>query len=51
MKAKEKTKKIPVVIISANQDLREITRESGADGSLAKPFNIEDLLLTVTRLI
>lgn len=51
MKAEEKTRRIPVVIISANQDLRKITRDSGADGSLAKPFNIEDLLSTVNKFV
>lgn len=48
LRAKEETSKIPILIISANNDTEKIAKESGADGFLAKPFDINDLL-SITR--
>lgn len=36
-------KNIPVILFSANADIEEICKNTGADGYLKKPFNIEDL--------
>ncbi len=47
LKSKKKTKDIPVIMISANKDTAKIAKEAGADGFLAKPFDIKDLLSTV----
>lgn len=40
---------IPIVIVSANNDTEKIAKAAGADGFLAKPFELEDLLGTVER--
>jgi DNA-binding NarL/FixJ family response regulator len=42
-----------VVIMSSNSasDVREACIAAGADGFFAKPFNIEDLLASICRLI
>lgn len=44
LKTNEATRTIPVVLMSANSDLQAIAREAGADGYIAKPFEIEDLI-------
>lgn len=49
LKAKEETKHIPIVIMSANNETEKITRETGADDFLLKPFNIDDLLRIVKK--
>lgn len=47
LKTKKSTKHIPVIMISANKDTEKIAREAGADGFLAKPFDMKDLLSKV----
>src|SRR5579863_3467641 len=44
IKGKSKTKHIPVILMSANNETEKITKQVGADDFLLKPFNIEDLL-------
>jgi DNA-binding response OmpR family regulator len=51
IKGKPKTKDIPLVMMSANNETEKITKESGADDFLLKPFNIEDLLYIVKKHI
>ena len=41
------TRHIPVLFISANANIQEITNESMADGFIAKPFEMEDMLTKV----
>jgi two-component system, OmpR family, alkaline phosphatase synthesis response regulator PhoP len=41
------TKNIPIVIISALNDIDKIAKTTGADGTLSKPFMMKDLLKTV----
>lgn len=41
------TKDIPVIMISANKDTEKISKESGADDFLTKPFEMKDLLKKV----
>ena len=43
LKADEKLKHIPVIMFSANRDIKQIAFESGADDFLAKPFEIAEL--------
>jgi CheY-like chemotaxis protein len=38
LKKQEKTKHIPVIMISANPDIAELSRDAGADGYIEKPF-------------
>lgn len=35
---------IPVIILSANNEIESISKRSGADGFVAKPFEIKDLI-------
>lgn len=47
LKNSPKYRDIPVIILSANNEIESISRRSGADGFLAKPFEIEDLVNTI----
>lgn len=51
LKQSQATKDIPVIMISANYDIREITKDSGADDYLAKPFELQDLLSKVNKYL
>lgn len=44
LKANSATRHIPVILMSANSELQTIAEESGADGFIAKPFEIDDLI-------
>ncbi len=35
--------KIPIIYFSANNDIKALAQQAGADSFLAKPFDIEDL--------
>ncbi|MDP8974687.1 MAG: response regulator, partial [Actinomycetota bacterium] len=41
---------VPTVVMTAARDAPAWAREIGADGCLAKPFDLSDLLTTVERL-
>lgn len=49
IKKKPKTAHIPILLVSANSDIKDIAKEAGADGFLAKPFDIDDLLAIVQK--
>ena len=49
LKAREETKHLPIVLCSASRDGERMAREAGADGFIAKPFALDDLLATVAR--
>lgn len=51
LKTNEKSKNIPVLIISASPRLEQMVKLAGADAFQEKPFQIHDLLETVHRLI
>jgi len=51
LKKDEKTKAIPVVLFSAFPDADKLAQKCGADGFLAKPFNVIDLLDTIERYV
>jgi len=51
LKADPVTLDIPVLMISASREIRESALESGADDFLAKPFDMDDLLEKVAKLI
>lgn len=44
LKSSDRTKDIPVVFISANSHIREITEQYHADDYIAKPFEMDFLL-------
>ncbi len=49
LKSNKKTKHIPIIMISANKDTREIAKEAGADDFIAKPFEMDKLLAKVEK--
>lgn len=49
LKSQQETQKIPVIILSALNDVEKKAKEAGADGFLAKPFNISDLLTLIKK--
>jgi CheY-like chemotaxis protein len=51
LKAENHTKNVPIIMISANNEIEQIAREVGADGFLRKPFDIDDFLQTVAKYI
>jgi DNA-binding response OmpR family regulator len=51
LKAQESTRHIPIIMISANKDTEKIAREAGADDFIGKPFDIDDLLGKVRKLL
>jgi DNA-binding response OmpR family regulator len=46
-----KLKTIPVIMISAKHDAKQVAEEAGADGFLAKPFDINELLEMIKKLL
>ncbi|MGZ3776485.1 MAG: response regulator [Mucilaginibacter sp.] len=44
LKQNEKTRGLPIVMISASKDIERSAIEAGADDFLAKPFDMNDLL-------
>lgn len=51
LKASKKTKKIPIIMISAHPDADKSTRMVGADDFLAKPFEVDELLSKVASFV
>ena len=47
LKTEAATAHIPVILVSANMHLQELTRESRADGFMTKPFDLEELVAVV----
>jgi CheY-like chemotaxis protein len=51
LKQRASTKAIPIVMISASAATEETAEPFGADAFVAKPFDVDDLLDLVARLI
>ncbi|MBI4067654.1 response regulator [Candidatus Gottesmanbacteria bacterium] len=51
LKSDEKTKKIPIIMISANNEGARLAKEVQAEEFLAKPFDIDDLLNIVNKYL
>jgi CheY-like chemotaxis protein len=51
LKDNEKTRDIPVLFISANSNIQAIAKECGAEGFIAKPFDMEMLLNKVNDVL
>ncbi|GCE16293.1 response regulator [Dictyobacter kobayashii] len=51
LKSQEETKKLPIILISANRETEHIACEAGADDFLAKPFDLDDLLAKIEQHI
>jgi len=50
IKARNSTKDIPVILVSAEFNVSQLAQESGADGYLPKPFNIKELVDQVNQI-
>jgi len=51
LKSKIETKNIPIILMSAHSDIKIKSGNAGADGYIAKPFDIEGLLQIIKRYI
>lgn len=51
LKSDPKTAPIPVVVLSAHSDGSQAASESGADGFLEKPFDVDVLVSTVEEYL
>lgn len=49
LKSREKTKNVPIIMISANNEGEKLAKESNVDGFIAKPFEINDLLKVIKK--
>lgn len=49
IKAMEEYSSVPVVYFSANNDIEKLAEEAGADAWLAKPFNLDDLEVLLSK--
>lgn len=43
LKAKPSTKSMPIIMVSANNNVEKMAKEAGADDFIAKPFDIDYL--------
>ena len=51
LKQNQQTRNIPIVLISASQDIERSALEAGANDFLAKPFDMNDLLAKIAQHI
>ena len=51
LKADADTRAIPVIMITAKPDMRELFELEGIDGYLTKPFSAEDLLPKIAGIL
>ncbi|ELR73720.1 response regulator DrrA [Fulvivirga imtechensis AK7] len=51
LKNTPKYQDIPVIILSANNEIENISKRSGADGFIAKPFEIKELVDKINSYI
>lgn len=51
LKSQEKTRHLPILLVSANRETENIAREAGADDFLAKPFDLDKLLEKIERYL
>lgn len=49
LKSKKTTKHIPVIMVSANKNVKKISQDAGADGFLSKPFEMKELFSIITE--
>jgi DNA-binding response OmpR family regulator len=51
LKSQDETKAVPVILISASNDLKVSAEKAGADDFLAKPFEIDCLLSKIEKVL
>src|SRR5947209_4432851 len=49
LKSQEKTKRIPIIMMSAHPDAKQSVKVVGADDFLAKPYDVDDLLAKIAK--
>ncbi|WP_316819576.1 response regulator [Pedobacter gandavensis] len=49
LKGDERLKNIPVIYFTANNDVKSLAAQAGADGYLSKPFDIQELEDIIVR--
>ncbi len=50
LKSEADLKNIPVVYFSANSDIESLAQKAGAQTYLAKPFDLDDLVSTISKV-
>lgn len=50
-KTSNRTKDIPIIMISAHPDIKKSVQEVGADDFIAKPFDMQDLLKKIDHCL
>ncbi|WP_316771477.1 PleD family two-component system response regulator [Pedobacter frigiditerrae] len=50
LKADQELKEIPVIYISANNDVKALSAKAGADAFIAKPFDFDELSALAEKL-
>ncbi|MEO6870274.1 MAG: response regulator [Ginsengibacter sp.] len=51
VKQNKETKQIPILIFSANSNIKEITKKVNADGYVEKPFLIQTFIGTIQKYL
>lgn len=51
LKSEAKTRSLPIILISGNNNLREIAKRTRADGYLEKPFELTDVVRLVEKYL
>lgn len=51
LKSQKATQHLPIILVSANNDIKRIANESGADDYLAKPFGMKEVIAKVAKYI
>ena len=51
LKSQDQTRNLPIIMLSANIDIQKMSAECGANAYLPKPFDINELVKMINRLI
>ncbi len=51
LKQENKTKRIPIIMLSANRNIHQLAKEAGAEDSIEKPFSIKHLKKKVEKYL
>ncbi|WP_461450676.1 response regulator transcription factor [Mucilaginibacter sp.] len=51
LKSKAETCHIPIILLSAERDIKQVCTDCGADNYLSKPFDIDQLTVMVNSMV
>ncbi|MNK33555.1 Response regulator MprA [compost metagenome] len=51
IRTSEEFKNLPVIILSASVDGREIANNAGANGFIPKPFNMDEMIVDINNML